>query len=232
MIPTYNEAEHIRPLVEEILLQDPRIEVLVVDDNSPDGTWRIVKGMASEDPRVHLVNRTHERGRGSAGIHGFRQALAIGADVVVEMDGDFSHDPRDIPRFIREIEACDVVVGSRFAPGGGDLRNAPLRSLVTRLAATYIRVVMGVRLSDPTSGYRCFRREALDKIGLHRLRSTGPSIVEEVLFWCHRLGLSVREIPIRFYERRSGRSKLTLGKLLKAAWFVATLRLRGGWTTG
>jgi dolichol-phosphate mannosyltransferase len=227
MIPTYNEGGHIRDLIDEILAQDPRMEVLVVDDDSPDGTWQVVGDVAGQDPRVHLLRRTRGRGRGASGIDGFQRALDLGADAVIEMDGDFSHDPRDIPRFIQAIGAADLVVGSRAVAGGEDFRSARCRNWMTRLAAGYIRWVLGLGVKDPTSGYRCFRKETLDGIGLHAMRSRGPSIVEEVLHACHRRGFRIREIPIRFNERRSGESKLTARTLVDTAWFVARLRWSG-----
>jgi dolichol-phosphate mannosyltransferase len=227
MVPTYNERTHIRELVADVLAQDPRTEVLVVDDDSPDGTWRIVEEMAGTNPRVHLLRRTRKRGRGWAGIDGFQRALALGADAIIEMDGDYSHHPREIPRLLAALESCDVVVGSRAMEGGGDHRSAACRTGVTRLAAAYIRWALGVRVSDPTSGYRVFRRAVLEGIGLDRMRSSGPSIVEEILHVCHRRGYRIGEIPIHFEERRSGESKLTFGKLVRTAWFVAGLRVSG-----
>jgi len=228
MIPTYNEAGHIRALVEEVLAQDPRMEVLVVDDESPDGTWELVEQMAAQDRRVHLLRRPlEEKGRGWAGIQGFKKALDLGADAVVEMDGDYSHHPREIFRFLEAIRECDVVVGSRWVPGGRDERSARVRGWVTRLGAAYIRWVLGVEVRDPTSGYRCFQREILKRIPLQAMRSRGPSIVEEILYACHGLGARIREIPIRFGERRSGESKLSLGKLIQTAWMVGRIRLAG-----
>jgi len=227
MIPTYNEVGHIRALVEEVLAQDPRMEVLVVDDDSPDGTWRIVEEMSRGEPRVHLLRRTEGRGRGWAGLKGFEAALALGADAVIEMDGDYSHHPREIPRLIQGLREWDVVIGSRCVAGGEDLRPARVRAFVTRLASLYIRWMLGVGVKDPTSGYRAFRREVLERIGLGRMRSRGPSIVEEILYACSRLGSRMHEIPIRFEERRSGVSKLSFWKLLGTAWEVLSIRLRG-----
>ncbi|MGQ9654539.1 MAG: polyprenol monophosphomannose synthase [Thermodesulfobacteriota bacterium] len=228
MIPTYNEAGHIRSLVEEVLAQDPRMEVLVADDDSPDGTGEIVQEMARGDHRVHLLRRTRRRGRGWAGVDGFKEALALGADAVIEMDGDYSHHPREIPKLIQGVVHWDVVIGSRFVPGGEDMRQAKGRALVTRLASLYIRWVLGVKVKDPTSGYRAFRREVLEGIGLDRMRSKGPSIVEETLHACSRLGFAIREVPICFEERRSGASKLSFMKLIQTAWEVAMIRLRWG----
>ncbi len=226
MIPTYNEAGHIRGLVGEILAQDPRMEVLVADDDSPDGTWRIVQEMAQGDHRVHLLRRTDRRGRGWAGIDGFKAALALGADAVIEMDGDYSHHPRELSKLIQGLDQWDVVIGSRCVAGGEDRRPGKGRTLVTRLASLYIRWILGVHVKDPTSGYRGFRREVLERIGLDRMRSRGPSIVEESLLACSRLGFRIREIPIRFEQRRSGASKLSFWRLVQTAWEVAMMRLR------
>jgi dolichol-phosphate mannosyltransferase len=227
VIPTYNEAQNIIPLTGEVLAQDPRIEVLVVDDDSPDGTWQLVEEMRVMNGRVHLLRRRSRKGRGLAGIDGFLEALRLGAEVVLEMDGDYSHHPREIPNFLRAILRAHVVVGSRFLPGGEDLRGSPLRTMVSRCAAAYIRWMLGVSVSDPTSGYRCFRREVLDGIDLRSLRSKGPSVVEEVLWRCHRRGYSIVEIPIRFEPRRAGSSKLSFLKLMETAIMVAWLRTKG-----
>jgi dolichol-phosphate mannosyltransferase len=227
MVPTYNEAGHIRALVEDILCQDPRLEVLVVDDDSPDGTWRIVSGLAARNPRVHLLHRRAGRGRGSAGLAGFGKALEMGADLVLEMDGDYSHEPGDIPRFLEAAREADLVIGSRLVQGGQDLRAGYWRGWLTLLCAAYVRGVLRVPVKDPTSGYRCFRREVLERVGLERMRSRGPSVVEEVLFACHRMGFRIREIPIKFGQRRSGSSKLNPARLLETACFVTRLALAG-----
>jgi dolichol-phosphate mannosyltransferase len=231
MIPTYNEAGHIGALIREVLAQDPRLEVLVVDDDSPDGTWRVVEAMARGDRRVSLLRRTRGRGRGWAGAAGLREALAMGADGVVEMDGDYSHRPQEIPGFLEAGARWDVVVGSRSMPGGRDNRSGAARGWITRLAAAYVRRILAVPVSDPTSGYRFFRKEALERMGLERLRSRGPAVVEEILYACRRAGLRIGEIPIRFDERRSGRSKLTVRILLETVWAVAWIRFGGRWGT-
>jgi dolichol-phosphate mannosyltransferase len=151
----------------------------------------------------------------------------LGADAVIEMDGDYSHHPREIPKFLEALQQCHVVVGSRWSPGGRDGRSHRARGWVTRLAAAYIRWVLGVNLRDPTSGFRCFQRAVLEEIHLQSMRSRGPSIVEEILYACHCRGFRIQEIPIRFEERRSGESKLSFGKLLQTAWVVGRLRLAG-----
>ncbi|MCK4648207.1 glycosyltransferase, partial [bacterium] len=152
-ILTYNERENIGPLLNEMMKLKENIKVLVVDDDSPDGTWRIVEDYSKKNPRIHLLRRTSERGRGLAGIAGFKYALENEADYIIEMDGDLSHDPKYIPEFLKKIEDCDVVIGSRLVPGGGEVGRGFLRRLITRLAAIYVRTLLGFRVTDPTSGY-------------------------------------------------------------------------------
>ena len=228
MLPTYDEAENIRELVEAILALGPRYEVLVVDDDSPDGTWRVVRELEGAHPaRVHLVRRIGERGRGSAGARGFREALAIGAGLVVEMDGDWSHHPRFIPALVAAAEAepgADVVVGSRLVAGGGEVGRSRWRSWITRGANLYLRLILGVELRDCTSGFRVFRRRALEAIDLEGFASNGPAIVQEVLMACKRAGCRFGEVPIVFEERRAGRSTFSAAIALAGLW--AALRFR------
>lgn len=226
VIPTYNERENIGPLIEEILALPLPLEILVVDDDSPDGTAGIVREKARRHPGVHLLHRTAERGRGSAGIAGFRQALAMGAEVVVEMDADFSHHPRHIPAMLERIRECDLVLGSRFVPGGADLDRGWLRQGITRLAGLYVRTLLGIRTRDVSSGFRCFRREVLERLDLDRMISTGPSVVLEVLYQVVLQGWRVCEIPIIFADRRQGESKLNFGILLETLIMVLRLRAR------
>ncbi len=215
VIPTYNERENISNLLDRIdSLGLENVEVVVVDDNSPDGTWQVVEGRSKRTVRIHLLRRTQERGRGLAGVAGFKHALDIGASVVIEMDGDLSRDPSYIPDFLRAIENFDVILGSRFVKGGGSKRRSFLREFVTKIAALYIRVMLRFSVKDPTSGFRCFRREVLEEINLSTLTARGPFIVTEVLFRCHRKGFRVGEIPIIFEERTRGRSKLGFRVLL------------------
>lgn len=224
-IPTYNEAENISRLILEIRRQAPEIGIVVADDDSPDGTWKIVEGIAKGDPRVFLLRRTENKGRGSAGVEAFQLALRHQADVVIEMDGDFSHDPGCIPNFLHKIREYDVVVGSRAAPQGQDLRSSSLRKWLTRFSSHYARVVLGLPVKDCNSGYRCFRRAVLEAVDLNSIRSTGPSIVQELLFKAHMRRFSITEIPITFTERRAGESNLNLVKLIQG--FVMVLKLRG-----
>lgn len=226
MVPTFQEADNIAPLVQQVLDQDPRIQVLVVDDDSPDGTWRIAAEMAEQDDRVHVMRRTEQRGRGHAGIAGFQRALEMDADAVLEMDADFSHLPTDIPALLAAIEDCDVVIGSRAVAGGTDLRTGWTRRVISLAAAGYIRTVLGTEVRDPTSGFRCFRRWVLADAGLERMRAEGPEIVEEVLCAAERLGARIREVPIRFEDRLQGDSKLNTAKLLMTLVRVVRIRMR------
>jgi dolichol-phosphate mannosyltransferase len=225
-IPTYNEAENIGALIEALQREVPGIEVVVVDDDSPDGTWRIVEGLAAENPRVHLVHRTHERGRGTAGVAGFLYAVRAGADLVVEMDADFSHDPRFVPALLAGAENADVVIGSRLIAGGGEVGRSAVRRLITVLANFYIRVMLGVPVKDCTSGYRVFHRRVLEAIQLERMSSRGPAIVQEVLLACERKGFSFKEVPIILEERRAGAS--TFNWKIMLSGLVSVVRFRFG----
>lgn len=224
VIPTFNEADNIKLLIEAILPLDPSLEILVVDDDSPDGTAVIVETITRQQPRVHLLLRTHDRGRGKAGIAGFFRALEMGADCVIEMDADFSHHPRYIPAFLEAITCWDVVIGSRTVAGGQERGRTWLRRIITACANLYIRVLFQVKVRDCTSGFRCFRRKVLEGIPLAKMVSQGPSIVEEVLYACHRRRFAIAEIPIIFEDRRRGTSTLNLGKLLST--LVMILRIR------
>lgn len=228
MIPTYNERENIGRLIDDILaLNVPghEIHALVVDDNSPDGTSQLVAEICERESRVRLITRTTERGRGSAGIAGFREALAQDAELVIEMDADFSHDPKYIPDLIASIQqAADVVLGSRFVQGGSDDDRGAYRQVVTKLAGVYVRTLLSLKIRDVSSGYRCFRRKALEEIQLSSLISTGPSIVLEILYKCAVKGMRIKEVPIVFIDRRLGQTKLNMKTLAKTLAMVARFR--------
>jgi len=184
MIPTYNERENIADLVREILSLplDASLSVLVVDDDSPDGTGRIVGDMVREDGRVRLLTRKTRRGRGAAGIDGFKAALKLDPDYIVEMDGDFSHQPKYIPALVAAMDGCDAALGSRYIKGGRDADRGIHRRFITFLVRRFIRSRFGIPVKDPSSGFRCFRKEVLERIGLDEMISTGPSVVFEVLY--------------------------------------------------
>jgi len=223
-IPTYNERENIEELIKEIRSQAENIEIIVADDDSPDGTWAVVKKICEEDPRVHLLHRKKNRGRGYAGIDAFRYALEKKADYIIEMDADFSHHPKFIPSFLEKIEKYDVVIGSRAIRGAVDADRPFLRRLISRMANLYIRALLGVRIKDCTSGYRCFRREVLERVNLDSFFSAGPAIVQELLYKAYLQGFSFKEIPIVFTARHAGKSKLNTMKLIKG--LLSVLRLK------
>lgn len=211
MIPTYNERENIGGLIRDILALpiEHDLSVLVVDDDSPDGTAGEVTDISGRDPRVRLLLRTEKRGRGLAGIAGFREALDLGADYIVEMDGDGSHQPVFIPSLLDAARRQDFALGSRFVPGGKDADRPPHRRLVTFLVRHFIRRLFSVPANDVSSGFRCFRRGVLERVGLDGLVSTGPSVVLEILYKAHRLGFTIEEVPIVFVDRKKGKTKLT-----------------------
>ena len=224
IIPTYNEKENISNLIKDILkVKD--IEILVVDDNSPDKTWNIVKNIAKKNKRVHLLLRTKNKGRGLAGVAGFKYAVKNNYDFILEMDADFSHNPKYIPDFLEKIKECDVVLGSRTIKGGKDFGRPMLRKLITRLANLYIRLILGIKVKDCNSGYRCFRKKVLESVNLDKIISKGPSIVQELLYKAHLKKFKIKEIPITFIERKIGSSKLGLKQLWKGYVMVLKLRL-------
>lgn len=224
MIPTYNERENIKELIQGILALPLELDliVLVVDDASPDGTAEAVAELSRRDARVHLLVRQGERGRGLAGITGFRRSLALGADTVIEMDGDGSHQPAHIPSLLLRIGQADLVLGSRFVPGGKDADRSLTRRLITFLVRRFIRQLFKIPVNDVSSGFRCFRREVLERIRLDSLASTGPSVVLEILYKACRLGFTVEEVPIIFVDRKRGQTKLT-GRTL---WKTLLMALR------
>ena len=224
MLPTYNEAPNIEPLLREILRQDPDIGAVVVDDNSPDGTAVIVERLRQEDPRVHLILRQEERGRGTAGIVGFRYAVKQGIPFIIEMDADFSHPPFYIPSFLTQMEDCDLLIGSRLAEGGGERGRHFLRKWITRLANAYIRLILGLPVRDCTSGYRVFRREVLEAIQLNEIMSRGPSVVEEVLYKAYKRGFRIKEVPYILEERKAGESTFNRKIMLDALKMMLKIR--------
>ena len=220
-LPTYNEAGNIGPLIDAILALGPEHEVLVIDDDSPDGTWRIVAERAAAEPRVRLLHRTAERGRGTAGLAGFIKARELGADIVVEMDADFSHHPRFIPSLAEPVRAgaADVVVGSRLIAGGGETGRGAIRTIITLAANAYIRTMLRLPVRDCTSGFRVFGPKALAAIPWERMEAKGPEIVQEVLIEARAAGLTIVERPILFEERREGQSTFNARIALRSlAW--------------
>jgi len=224
MIPTYNEALNIEPLLREILCQGPDVGAVVVDDNSPDGTATIVERLRKEDPRVHLILRKNERGRGTAGVAGFKYAVAQGVELVIEMDADFSHQPSYIPFFLSQMDDCDLLIASRLVAGGGEKGRHFLRQRITRMANAYIRLILGLPIRDCTSGYRFFRRQVLQAIELDQLMSKGPPIVEEVLYKAYKRGFRIREVPYILEERKAGESTFNRKIMLDALKMMPKIR--------
>jgi dolichol-phosphate mannosyltransferase len=225
IVPTYNERENIPRLLPEILSRDPRLEVLVVDDNSPDGTGDIVASMASTEPRIHLLGRAGKLGLGTAYLDGFRWGLDRGYDCLFEMDADFSHDPAHLPKFLEAIESYDVVLGSRYLHGRVTVVNWPIgRLLLSYFANVYARWVTGLPIADATGGFKCFRREVLQALELGRVESNGYAFQIEMSFRAWKKGFRLGEIPIMFVDRDIGESKMSKKIVREAVWRVWRLR--------
>jgi dolichol-phosphate mannosyltransferase len=225
VIPTYNERDNIERLVAEILAQHTGIEVLVVDDNSPDGTGEAVDRLMVETPRLHLLRRPRKLGLGSAYREGFRLALGKGADYIVEMDADFSHDPAMLPIFFDTMKEYDLVIGSRYL-NGVSVVNWPLRRLMlSYFASVYTRAITGLKISDCTGGFKCFRREVLEAIDLNRIKSDGYSFQIEMNYRCVESGFRVGEIPIIFIDRHAGSSKMSKKIVREAVFIVWKLKI-------
>jgi dolichol-phosphate mannosyltransferase len=226
IIPTYNELENIQGIVPEILSQDECIHVLVVDDNSPDGTAAAVKSMMEGEPRIHLIERASKMGLGTAYLAGFKYAIANGFDFVFEMDADFSHDPATLPRFLEAIQQYDLVLGSRYISGVNVINWPMKRLLLSYFANQYTRIVTGLPVRDATGGFKCFRIEVLKAIDLDRVRSNGYSFQIEMSFKAWKKGFRIQEIPIIFMDRRAGVSKMSKKIVREAVTMVWRLRLQ------
>jgi len=225
IIPTYNERENIETLLERLLALPFGLEVLVVDDNSPDGTGDLVAARQQNEPRIHLLRRAGKMGLGSAYVAGFRYALSQGAQFVFEMDADFSHDPEAIGDFLKAAENVDLVLGSRYLHGV-TVVNWPLSRLILSYSANvYTRVITGLPVRDATGGFKCFRRRALESVDLDGVRSDGYSFQIEMSYKIWRKGLRIVEIPITFVDRRAGVSKMNRRIVWEAAWMVWRLRI-------
>ena len=226
VIPTYNECETVPLIAPVILEQDPEIEILVVDDSSPDGTGAVVEAMGREEPRVHLLTRTQRQGLGPAYKSGFKRALEMGADYVVQMDADFSHPPSSLPDFFGMMHDADVVLGSRYL-NGITVVNWPIeRLLISYFGNVYVRRLTGMPVSDTTGGYKCWRREALEAIDLDRVRSNGYAFQSEMNVRLWRKGMRIREVPIIFMDRTTGDSKMSKRIAVEALWLVWWLKLQ------
>ncbi len=229
VIPTYNERDNIVRLIPAVLGADPRLSVLVVDDGSPDGTAGAVLRCVEQDPsgRVFLLNRGKKTGLGRAYVDGFAWGLGRGHDFIIEMDGDWSHDPRYLGRMLDLAGEADVVIGSRYVPGGGTAHWGLPRRLLSRFGSLYSRCVLGVGIRDFTGGFNGWSAQALRAMDLDSLRSTGYSFQIELKYRAHRLGFAHAEFPIVFHERRAGRSKMSVAIALEALWRVWALRFSG-----
>lgn len=226
IIPTYNERENIERLVPMVLAQDPRLDVLIIDDASPDGTGEVAERMSAEDPRVQVLRRPGKLGLGTAYLEGFRRGLEQGYAYLFEMDADFSHDPAHLPQFLEAIEKYDVVLGSRYLEGRVTVVNWPIgRLLLSYFANIYARIVTGLPIADATGGYKCFRREVLEAIDLDRVESEGYSFQIEMSFRAWKKGFRIGEIPIVFADRDVGESKMSRRIIWEAVWRVWKLRL-------
>jgi len=230
VLPTYNEAENIEDVVRAALpeLAKGGVEhhVLVVDDNSPDGTGRIADRLSAEHPEVEVLHRAHKQGIGPAYVAGFQHALGRGADLLMEMDSDFSHDPRDLPRLVAAAGDADLVLGSRYVPGGGVTDWGLGRRLISRGGSLYAQLILGIPVHDLTGGFKCFRRSVLEHLDLAEVGTDGYGFQIEVTYRAVQAGFRVQEVPIVFRDRRVGASKMSARIAVEAFWKVPMLRLR------
>jgi dolichol-phosphate mannosyltransferase len=225
IVPTFNERANVEKLIEIVLAQDPRVDVLVVDDGSPDGTGAIIDAIREREPRVNVLHRPSKLGLGTAYLAGFRWALDAGYEYVFEMDADFSHDPAHIPAFLAAIDGADVVLGSRYRDGKVTVVNWPIsRLMLSYFANMYARAVTGLQLWDSTGGFKCFRREVLEAIDLSAVRSNGYAFQIEMSFRAWKRGFRIIEIPIVFTDRSEGESKMSKRIVREAVWMVWRLR--------
>jgi dolichol-phosphate mannosyltransferase len=231
ILPTFNEADNLENMVRSALPRlaeaSPEHHILVVDDNSPDGTGRIADRLAEETERVEVLHRAGKQGLGRAYLAGFARALESGAELLMEMDCDFSHDPADLPRLIRAADDADLVLGSRYVPGGGVERWGLVRRALSRGGSLYAQVLLGLPVRDLTGGFKCFRRTVLARLDLGGIAADGYGFQIEVTYRAVQAGFRVVEVPIVFRDRRVGQSKMSARIALEAVWKVPALRVRG-----
>lgn len=226
IIPTYNELDNLPILLPEVLSKNAEINVLIVDDNSPDGTAAFVENEMKNNDRIHFIKRSSKQGLGTAYIAGFKYALQNNFELIFEMDADFSHDPKEIPRFLDEIRSSDVVIGSRYI-NGVNVINWPMRRLLlSSFANLYTRIITGMPVHDATGGYKCFRRKVLESINLDQVRSNGYAFQIEMNFKAWKKGFKVKEIPIIFVDRMKGQSKMSKKIVREAVTMVWKLRFK------
>ncbi|WP_044191447.1 polyprenol monophosphomannose synthase [Hyalangium minutum] len=225
-IPTYNEADNLGPITQAVLKAEPRVDILVVDDNSPDGTGKLADELAAKEPRIRVLHREKKEGLGRAYLAAFRWALAEGYTYIIEMDADFSHDPRYLPGLLDTAEAgADLVLGSRYVHGGGTVNWGVGRKVISRGGSLYARTILGVDVRDLTGGFKCFNRRVLESIELDQVKSTGYAFQIELTYRTLKKGFTVRELPIVFEDRRVGQSKMSRKIFLEALTMVWKLRL-------
>ncbi len=226
IIPTYNEKDNIKKMLPELLESYSNIDILIVDDNSPDGTAEYVKKMSDENPRVHLLKRERKMGLGTAYVAGFKYMLHNGYDAAIQMDADFSHDPKEIPNLLAKLEESDLVIGSRYIYGVRVI-NWPIRRLLLSYSANlYTRIITGMPVKDGTGGFKCFRRKVLESINLEKIRSNGYSFQIEMNYKAWKKGFKLVEIPITFIDRVEGTSKMSKKIVREAIVMVWKLRLK------
>jgi len=225
IIPTYNEAENLSPLLQAIFSYAPLTDVLIVDDHSPDGTGELADEFQKKDTRVHVLHRAGKLGLGTAYLAGFKFALARSYDAAFEMDADFSHDPRYLPAFLRAIEDADVVIGSRYVVGGGTPNWSMLRRLISGSGNIFARLMLGIPVRDCTSGFRCYRRRVLESIDLDAIQSRGYAFQVEMTYRVLMRGFQMIETPIVFMDRRYGNSKMSRAIIVEALTYVLRTRL-------
>ncbi|MEK6571167.1 MAG: polyprenol monophosphomannose synthase [Bacteroidota bacterium] len=226
IIPTYNEAENVKSIIPAILTVNADVEVLVVDDNSPDGTAEVVEEMMESNSRIHLIKRNEKMGLGTAYVAGFKYAIEHCFDFVFEMDADSSHDAQEIPNFLSKMNSFDLVIGSRYRDGVRVLNWPVRRLLLSYFANVYTQIITGLPLKDATGGFKCFRRKVLESIGLDSVKSNGYSFQIEVSYKAWKKGFRLLEIPVVFVDRRVGTSKMSKSIVWEAVFMVWKLRLR------
>lgn len=227
VIPTYNERENIAGLVDDVLRVVPTTDLLIIDDHSPDGTGELAETLRASNPQIHVLHRAGKLGLGTAYIAGFRYAIAHGYDLVFEMDADYSHDPRYLPDLLRLAQDADLVIGSRYIPGGGTPNWSALRKVISGGGNTFARLMLGIPTHDCTAGFRCYRTAALRTLDLERIRASGYAFQVELAYIFWKRGLRVRETPIIFVDRRVGTSKMSRKIFLEGFLWVLRTRFRG-----
>jgi dolichol-phosphate mannosyltransferase len=225
IVPTYNEKDNLGPITTAILAADPRIDILVCDDNSPDGTGQLADELAAKEPRLRVLHREKKEGLGKAYLAAFRWALKEGYHFIIEMDADFSHDPKYLPKLIDTArDEADIAVGSRYVEGGGTVNWGIGRQIISRGGSMYVRTILGVPLKDTTAGFKCFNRRVLESINLDEVQSSGYGFQIELSYRALKKGFTIKEIPIVFEDRRVGQSKMSRKIFLEAIRMVWKLR--------